>query len=133
MGNYFSKNHSKYMIKCHLIFVCKYRKKLLRNNLDNDMKNILLDISNNSDFEINVMESDIDHIHFLITYPPKLSLTSIVRRLKQVSTNKIWKLHYNYLIRHFWKEKTFWSDGYFVCSIGDANPNTIRKYIENQG
>jgi len=97
------------------------------------MKNILSDIADNSDFDIEVMESDLDHIHFLISYSPKLSLTSIVRRLKQVSTNKIWKLHYNYLIHHFWKERTFWSDGYFVCSIGDANPNTIRKYIENQG
>lgn len=133
MENYSRNNHSKYLIKCHLIFVCKYRKKLLTNNINVNMKNILSDIADNSDFDIEVMESDLDHIHFLISYSPKLSLTSIVRRLKQVSTNKIWKLHYNYLIHHFWKERTFWSDGYFVCSIGDANPNTIRKYIENQG
>lgn len=32
-----------------------------------------------------------------------------------------------------WKEKTFWTDGYFVCSIGEANPETLRKYIQNQG
>jgi putative transposase len=133
MKNYFSNNHSKYMIKCHLIFVCKYRKKLLTNMVDVNMKQILLEVADNSDFEIEVMESDLDHIHFLISYPPKISLTSIVRRLKQISTNKIWKLHFNYLIHHFWKERTFWSDGYFVCSIGDANPDTIRKYIENQG
>lgn len=37
------------------------------------------------------------------------------------------------LKKEFWKEHTFWSDGYFVCSIGEANPETIRKYIENQG
>ena len=37
------------------------------------------------------------------------------------------------LKREFWKENTFWSDGYFVCSIGEANNDTIRKYIENQG
>ena len=35
--------------------------------------------------------------------------------------------------KQFWKEHTFWSDGYFVCSIGEANPNTLRKYIKNQG
>jgi putative transposase len=133
MSNYLKNNHSKYLIKCHLIFVCKYRKKLLKGQINIDIKNILYDISNHSDFDIEVMESDIDHIHFLISYPPKISLTSIVRRLKQISTNKIWKLHYTYLSRQFWKEHTFWSDGYFVCSIGDANPNTIRKYIENQG
>ena len=37
------------------------------------------------------------------------------------------------LTKQFWKEHTFWGDGYFVCSIGEANPTTVRKYIENQG
>jgi putative transposase len=93
----------------------------------------MLDISTKSDFDIEVMETDKNHIHFLISYSPKLSLTSIVRRLKQISTINIWKLYPNYLQQHFLKEHTFWSDGYFVCSIGDANPDTIRKYIEQQG
>ena len=56
--------------KCHLIFVCKYRKKLLIGQLKDDMKQLLLNITSNSDFEIEVMESDIDHIHFLIRYTP---------------------------------------------------------------
>ena len=88
----------------------------------------------NSDFEIEVMESDIDHIHFLILYIPILSITSIVRKLKQESTYHIWRSqHRNYLYTQFWVEKTFWSDGYFVCSIGEANPNTIKQYILTQG
>jgi putative transposase len=93
----------------------------------------MLDIVDESDFDIEEMETDLNHIHFLISYPPKLSLTSIVRRLKQISTNRVWKLYPNFLRQHFWKEHTFWSDGYFVCSIGDANPDTIRRYIQNQG
>ena len=65
------------------IFVCKYRKKLLVGQLKDDMKTLLLNITQNSDFEIEVFESDLDHIHFLIRYLPKLSITSIVRKLKQ--------------------------------------------------
>ena len=57
----------------------------------------------------------------------------IVNRLKSISTYKIWKLHYEYLKQQFWKENTFWSDGYVVCSIGEANSDTIRRYIETQG
>ena len=53
------------------------------------MKQLLLNISSKSDFEIEVMESDIDHIHFLIRYIPRLSITSIVRKLKQESTYHI--------------------------------------------
>jgi len=90
-------------------------------------------IASNSDSEIEVFESDIDHIHFLIRYIPRLSVTSIVRKLKQESTVAIWKLQKNILSKNFWKEHTFWSDGYFVCSIGEASPETVRQYILSQG
>lgn len=62
-----------------------------------------------------------------------IAVTSIARRLKQESTRELWKRYPDWLRHQFWKERTFWSDGYFVCSIGGASPETIRKYIENQG
>lgn len=132
-SNYVSTNRSKHYLKCHLIFVCKYRKKLLVGDLDNDIKSIMQSITSKADFEIEVFESDIDHIHFLIRYIPRLSVTSIVRKLKQESTIAIWQKHKNILSKNFWKEHTFWSDGYFVCSIGEASPDTVRQYILSQG
>ncbi|UKJ09385.1 IS200/IS605 family transposase [Solitalea lacus] len=114
------------------MFVCKYRKKLLVGDWDNDMKSILLSITSTSDFELEVFESDIDH-NFLIRYIPPLSVTSIVRKLKQKSTLAIWQKNKNILSKNFWKEHTFWSDGYFVCSIGEASPETVRQYILSQG
>ena len=132
-SNYITTNRSKHYLKIHLIFVCKYRKPLLMGNLNEDMKTILENITNNSDFSIEVMESDINHIHFLIRYIPRLSVSSIVRKLKQESTKQIWSLYSDILSQEFWLEKTFWSDGYFVCSIGEASPDTIREYILNQG
>ncbi|WP_081691288.1 transposase [Prevotella sp. F0091] len=53
--------------------------------------------------------------------------------MKQESTIFAWKFHSYTLKQYFWKERTLWSDGYFVCSIGEANPNTVREYIRNQG
>jgi putative transposase len=132
-SNYITTNRSKHYLKIHLIFVCKYRKPLLMGNLNEDMKTILENITNNSDFSIEVMESDINHIHFLIRYIPRLSVSSIVRKLKQESTKQIWSLYSDVLSQEFWLEKTFWSDGYFACSIGEASPDTIREYILNQG
>ena len=132
-SNYITTNRSKHYLKIHLIFVCKYRKPLLMGNLNEDMKTILENITNNSDFNIEVMESDINHIHFLIRYIPRLSVSSIVRKLKQESTKQIWFLYSDVLSQEFWLEKTFWSDGYFACSIGEASPDTIREYILNQG
>lgn len=132
-SNYITTNRSKHYLKCHLIFVCKYRKKLLIGQLNNDVKQIFKSIANNSDFEIEVFESDIDHIHFLIRYIPRLSIAQIVRRLKQESTRQIWLLHPVSLRKEYWCKNMFWSDGYFVCSIGEASPNTIREYILSQG
>lgn len=80
------------------------------------------------------METGEDHIHMLIEYEPKLSVLQIVRRLKQESSVSLWKIHKNFLKTHFWKEHTFWSDGYFVCSIGEgASYEVIQKYIKSQG
>ncbi|MDO4940635.1 MAG: IS200/IS605 family transposase [Erysipelotrichaceae bacterium] len=134
MNNYTSVNRRKYYLKVHLVFVCKYRKQLLANeDIDLKLKCIFKDIESNCDFIIDIMETDKDHIHLLVSYPPKISISSIVRKLKQESTITLWKYFPTYLSKCFWNEHTFWSDGYFVCSIGEANPDTIRKYIENQG
>ena len=125
----------KHTLGAHLIMCCKYRKKLLTWELDTDIKNIVYDISQKDDtkFLIDTMETDKDHIHIMIEYLPDISISQIVRRLKQLTTDYIWKHYEQELKKEFRVEKTFWSDWYFVCSIWDASPETIRKYIENQG
>lgn len=126
---HFAKNHHKTNLKCHLILCTKYRRKLLINELKDSVKFILYNISLKSLFNIDVMECDVDHIHFIIDYPPNISITSIVRKLKQESTIMLWKIHKNILSKYYWKETTFWSDGYFACSIGEVSTETVRKYI----
>jgi putative transposase len=96
------------------------------------IKNLVLEIADHSDFLISELEVDKDHLHLMIESDPKLSPLQIVRRLKQESTVRLWK-HYPELKNHFWKENTFWSDGYFCSSIGNASIETVRKYIESQG
>ena len=90
-------------------------------------------ISEMSDFDIEVMETDKDHLHMMVRSEPKLSPLQIVRRLKQMSTSAVWKKYRDFLRHNFYKEQTFWTDGYFVSSIGNVSQETIKKYIENQG
>ncbi|KAA9019976.1 IS200/IS605 family transposase [Niallia endozanthoxylica] len=130
--DYHTKNHSKFLLMCHLIFVCKYRKKLLI-QLGNDVKQLMHDIANRYHIRIVEMEVDKEPIHLLIQYEPKMSIPEIVRLLKQMTTFHIWKQHETYLSKHFWKKRTFWSDGYFACSIGNVSRETIQKYIQEQG
>lgn len=115
------------------LLVTKYRRNILVGQLNDDLKSIFQTIADNSDFEIEVMESDINHIHFLIRYIPRLSISQLVRRLKQESTRQLWLLHPTTLRQYYWYRKLLWSDSFFVCSIGEASPETIRQYILTQG
>jgi len=128
--DYDRSSHSKYLILYHIIFVTKYRHKIL--NLIN-IKSIFKNIEEESDFEILEMEVDIDHIHFLIKSKPRYSISQLIRRLKRNSTIRAWKYYNNILKSYYWKEKTLWSDGYFVCTIGNVSKETIQKYIQSQG
>lgn len=71
MNEYISHNQHKYYLKCHLIFVCKYRKKLLLNDVDIFVKNVFQRIANESDFSIDIMETDKDRIHLLVSLSTK--------------------------------------------------------------
>lgn len=104
---YISTNRSKHNLKIHLILVCKYRKKLLTNKVNDDIKNIIRNIEKTSDFEIIEMETDKDHIHLMIQYLPKIAVSAIVNRIKSVTTYHIWRKNYYFLSKHFWKKKHF--------------------------
>ena len=91
-------SHSKFLLMYHIIFVCKYRRKLFFEPIKEEIKQIIFDISKESDFEILEMETDEDHIHFLIKSEPKVSVLAIVRRLKQDQL-----LDYGELKRNIWK------------------------------
>lgn len=129
---YQSKNHSKFILTYHLIFVCKYRKKLLV-KFGEHIKQIMFDISKKYDFEILEMEVDKDHTHLMVSSVPKLSPLQIVRVLKQQSTIEIWKMHGKELRKQYWRENTFWTDGYFCSTIGEVSSKTLKHYIQNQG
>lgn len=129
-----SKNRHKYLLQCHLIFVCKYRKKFfLNSNISDKVKQISFEICNKYKVNIEEMETDKDHIHYMIEYEPTISISKIVNLMKSYITFHIWNIESNYLKNYLWKEKTFFTDGYFVCSIGNVSKEQLQKYIENQG
>ena len=114
-NEFISKNRRKYYLKIHLVLVIKYRKHLLLN-----------------EFKIEAINSDLNHIHLLINYTPNITISSIVRILKQETTFHSWLIYENLLKDYFYREKTLWSDGYFVSSVGYLDEETIKNYIKNQ-
>lgn len=134
MDGYNRGGHSKFNLKVHIIFVTKYRKKIFKSNdRANDVKQFLYDATKKYGYIIIQMETDKDHVHVLLEYNPKVSISDIVKQLKQYSTWHMWEHHEEYLSKQYWKHRIFWSDGYFACSIGQVSQDIIEKYIQNQG
>ena len=127
-NRYYRHNRRKYSLKVHIVLVTKYRKQLLKGSIADDVKQKILDIANTRGYEIIAMETDKDHIHFLLSYDTTDRVCDIVKIVKQ-ETQK----YNSVLSKQYWKKKIFWSDGYFACSIGEVSSVTIQKYIESQG
>ena len=125
-------NRQKYCLKIHIVLVTKYNKQLLKGSIADDVKQEILHIANTRGYEIIVIETDKDHIHFLLSYDTTDRVSDIVKIVKQETTYHLWQKYSSVLSRQYWKEKTFWSDGYFACSIGEVSSATIQKYIESQ-
>jgi len=128
-----SKNRRKYLLQYHIIFVCKYRKKLLTGKIEEDIKQYSKEVCDRLGIKIKAMETDKDHIHYMIETDTKDSISKIVKDMKSYTTYHIWKTQSKTLIKHFWKERTFFTDGYFVCSIGNVSEKMLKEYIDNQG
>ena len=127
-------NRHKYLLQFHLIFVCKYRKHLLaRKDLSDRTKELSRELCEKHKVTIRYMETDNDHIHYMIEIPPTIAISDLVRDLKSYTTYHIWKDYPDVLRKHFWKERTFWTDGYFACSVGNVSEQMLKEYIENQG
>ena len=126
-------NRRKYSLKVQIVLVTKYRKQLLKGSIVDDVKQKILDIANTRGYEIIAMETDKDHIHFLLSYDAPDRVCDIVKIVKQETTYYLWQKYNSILSKQYWKKKIFWSDGYFACSIGEVSSATIQKYIESQG
>ena len=128
------KNRKKYLLQYHIIFVCKYRKKLfMSKQISDDIKQFSYEICKKHKVIIRYMETEKNHIHYMIEAEPKKTVSKIVNLIKSYTTYYIWKKYPNNLQKQFWRKHTFWTDGYLACSVGNVLEEMLRKYIENQG
>jgi len=115
----------------HLVFVTKFRKKVFTKQVLNDLRTIFSSVC--SDFEATLVEfeGEGDHVHLLIEYPPKVTISKVVNSLKGVSSRLIRKKGYPSIQKGLWGG-SLWSPSYFAGSCGGAPLTVIRQYIEQQ-
>ena len=75
------------------------------------------------------METDKDHIHYMLETEPVMSISKIVNLMKCCTTYHIWKRYPDYLRKHFRKEHIFWTDGYFACNVGNVSEEMQKSIL----
>ena len=115
----------------HLVFVTKYRKKVFTKSILQNLQSIFAAVCKDFDAVLIEVDGEDDHIHLLINYPPKVSISRLVNSLKGVSSRLIRKERYPSVRGALWGG-TLWSPSYFAASCGGAPLEIIRQYIQQQ-
>ena len=121
--------HTKWMCKYHIVFTPKYRRKMIYNQYREDVREIIKQLCSYKGVEIlggNVMS---DHVHILVSIPPKMSVSSFMGYLKGKSALMMFDRHAN--LKYKFGNRHFGAEGYYVSTVG-LNEATIRKYIQDQ-
>ena len=127
---YWTGSHTKHRLLFHLVFLPKYRRKVLNKPVAIRLKNLLYEGCKVNNWWIDELEILPDHIHLLIQIRPSEKLSDVVRILKG-GTSKVIRKEFPDLKEFLWGDN-FWATGYFVESVGKVNYSTMKEYIQNQ-
>ena len=121
--------HSRYRCQYHIVFATKYRRKEIYGQLKKDIGEILRKLCEQKGVEIIEAEACKDHIHMLVSIPPKYSIAQIMGYLKGKSSLMIFEKYAN--LKYKYGNRHFWCRGYYVSTVG-RNKKAIQEYIQNQ-
>jgi putative transposase len=121
--------HTKWMCKYHIVFAPKYRRKIIYHQYRESIGKILKELSGYKGVEIIEGHLMIDHVHMLVSIPPKIRVSSFMGYLKGKSALMIFDKHGN--LKYKYGNRHFWAEGYYVSTVG-LNEAAIKKYIEEQ-
>ena len=121
--------HTKWLCKYHIVFSPKYRRKIIFANIRESIGEILKDLCKYKGVEIIEGHLMPDHVHMLVSIPPKISVSSFMGYLKGKSSLMIFDKHAN--LKYKFGNRKFWVEGYFVSTVG-LNAATVKKYIQQQ-
>ena len=113
----------------HIVFTPKYRRKIVYNQYKSDLRDILKQLCSYKGVEILEGHLMPDHVHMLVSIPPKISVSSFMGYLKGKSALMMFDRHAN--LKYKFGNRHFWSEGYYVSTVG-LNEATIKKYIQEQ-
>ena len=122
--------HSVYDLKYHMVWITKYRKPILRGEIGKRVRELIRQTCASLDVYIVKGHVSKDHVHLLVSVPPNLAVSELVKRLKGRSSRLMLE-EFGELRKTYWG-RHLWARGYFVASSGNVTDEVIAEYIEKQ-
>jgi putative transposase len=124
--------HSAYYLKYHVVWVCKYRRKILKPGVCSYIRKTLPSLLRSMPgVEVEAIGFDLDHLHMVMVIPPKYSISDVMGKLKSQLASRMRKF-FSWLDKVYWNENVIGSPGYFVSSVG-LDEDVIHNYVVMQG
>ena len=130
MLKYWTGAHTKYRLMIHLVWIPKYRKRVLKGRLVERIEELLRECSDANRWKIEELNIQADHVHMLVQFRPDVSVSRMVQLFKGRSS-KIIRAEFPELEEFYWGA-SFWGDGFFAETSGHCTESMIREYIRNQ-
>ena len=120
-----------YSLEYHVVWCVKYRHKVIDENIEASLKEIILKISEDNEFKVLEFNTAKDHVHLLISCSPQHYIPNILKALKGVSARLMMKKHGEVLKKKLWGGH-LWNPSYFIATVSENTEEQIRQYIHNQ-
>ncbi|MGD1702597.1 IS200/IS605 family transposase [Dapis sp. BLCC M229] len=130
-SNYTKGFRSVYSLTVHILFVTKYRKKVINVQILEKLNKIFNETCQKWECELVEFNGELDHVHLLISFNPKVQLSKLIANLKTVSSRLIRRDFADYLGR-FYTKPVLWTGSYFVASCGGVTIEQLKQYVEHQ-
>ena len=123
--------HVVFMLIAHLVFTTKYRRGALTDRVREFLRPAMAKICADFEAELKAFDGEDDHVHLLVSYPPKVALSTLVNSLKGATSRIVRKEGFPEVTSRLWGDH-FWSPSYCVVSCGGAPLDIIKRYVEQQ-
>ena len=131
-SDYRTRSHSVFLLTYHIVFVTKYRKKVITDEMGDFMKNHAGYICSRFDSELISAETDADHIHLLVSTPPDIAPAKLVCCLKTQLSKEVRTKYADHIKKYLWGDSPFWSNSYFIATTGTTSLEKVKEYIDSQ-
>lgn len=130
MNKYWKGAHTKHRLMVHIVWLPKYRKRILKGALAERVRELLQECADVNRWQIDELNIQPDHVHLIVQFRPDMAISKMIQLMKGKSSRMV-RREFPKLIEFYWGD-SFWADGFFAETVGTCSVEKIKSYVKNQ-